>query len=221
MSETSWFAVQLVSAICAGTLSVFAAVLLFLDTAIEDSRRSRIKARAKEFLSAVEHSPLSHLPDHVLALGNGLRALRVGLMQRIVYENTILTHIVAWAAAVPCVWLVGRQYGRVVLLSIVAGMILEGVCKRLHWVRTGQILGDTSGTLLAVLGFAAALREAIDWAGTPFGILIAIGISPIGLVIADMLLSFGSETNHDSSPNDFRMPYTTLVRSLASVRLSR
>ena len=134
-----------------------------------------------------------------------MRALRVGLMQRIVYENTILTHIVAWAAAVPCVWLVGRQYGRVVLLSIVAGMILEGVCKRLHWVRYRPDLGRHLGhACSAALGFAAALREAIDWAGTPFGIPIAIGISPIGLVIADMLLSFGSETNHAFVPERFQ-----------------
>lgn len=71
MTKDEWFVIQLITAILAGICGFFAAILVFLEFVVEESRQLFFKIRLKEFLNKIRSSRLVDLPNGILASVTG------------------------------------------------------------------------------------------------------------------------------------------------------
>lgn len=190
-----WFVVQLLSVIGAGVSGFFAAGFFFFESVATEADAARFREPLRGWLERLHGTSLTRFPERLGELREWMYAVQTSAVRWIVSTRAGST-IFGTLAAIVCLMSVYVQFGRVWIWAAVLPMLVQyGLSLRITGGRLSRVAryaGDFGTLALAALGFLACIRYATALHPIP-SMLVAILISPIGLVIADAVATFGRD----------------------------
>jgi hypothetical protein len=216
MTSAEWFVIQLLTAILAGFFALVAATLLYVETIADTTITTSAKRRIETVLQQIKSSPLTDLPTHILRFSVVLQHARDRIITWATDSN-IGTVIVGVVAAISAVAAFIFKYGPVPMLIISLTFFLTTVFVKprfpVYVRRAAQYLSDINAIVLAGAALFIFLEYAVSLSAShkPQSLAIAVAISPVALVLADVVASFG-KLDIDPTPSGLeRMAHSLYV----------
>ncbi|MET0621916.1 MAG: hypothetical protein ABW250_02945 [Pyrinomonadaceae bacterium] len=220
MTSAEWFVIQLLTAILAGFFALIAATLLYVETIADTTITTSAKHRIETVLQQIRSSPLTDLPTHILRFSIVLQLARDRIITWATNSN-IGTKIVGTVAAISAVAAVIFKYGPIPILIFSLTWYLTTVFVKPRFPvfvrRAAQYLSDICAIMLAGSALLIFLEYSISLSALhkPQSLAIAVAISPVALVLADVLARFG-KLDIDSTPSGLEpMAHSLYVAGVA------
>ncbi|MGE0098747.1 MAG: hypothetical protein AB7S86_10395 [Hydrogenophaga sp.] len=210
MSAENWFIVQLLSAIVAAVLGLGAATVLFFESIASDTHVETVRSQLRGVLERLQNSPLSAFAENLLSAGSWLGAMQQRALDLILGKGS---WVAGTLGAVACVLVVWNQFGKQWMYVAISPIALSVVLQIKPWRRFfhpfSRYMGDIGTMAFAAAGLLAFTQYAVSLDPPWLGVLLAFAASPVALVIADTILTFGDSPNSivNTSPSKARAIY--------------